>query len=160
MHYVDMGHIAIGKSHKIHLVLTDKFSKLILRINRNSFRIGFSGQLGRIKPPGNIRNLSCSKCQNPVSWILLKIDIEIMKISAGGSHTCAVLDTGGVRCWGFAGSGQLGYGTTSAVGDNETPASVGGRSRSYVSLRVEIVKSCDTLSPVKLTGAKRGQSSL
>jgi len=48
-------------------------------------------------------------------------------ISAGGAHTCAVLDDGSVRCWGFAFDGQLGYNSKSGVGDGagKTPASVG-----------------------------------
>ena len=45
-------------------------------------------------------------------------------ISAGGAHTCAVLDNGKLRCWGNGGSGQLGRGNTEDVGDNETPGSV------------------------------------
>jgi alpha-tubulin suppressor-like RCC1 family protein len=35
-----------------------------------------------------------------------------MSIAAGERHTCAVLNTGGVRCWGYNGTGQLGDGTT------------------------------------------------
>ena len=46
-------------------------------------------------------------------------------ISVGGSHTCALLDDGSVRCWGFGGNGRLGYGNTDSIGDNETPGSVG-----------------------------------
>ena len=46
-------------------------------------------------------------------------------ISAGGGHTCAVLDDGSVRCWGFGGDGRLGYGNRQAIGDDETPASAG-----------------------------------
>lgn len=46
-------------------------------------------------------------------------------IGAGGWHTCAVLDDGSVRCWGQGDQGQLGYGSTSTVGDDETPGSVG-----------------------------------
>ncbi len=45
-------------------------------------------------------------------------------ISAGADHTCAVLDNGRVRCWGYGAEGQLGYGNTNTIGDNETPASV------------------------------------
>ncbi|WP_217914233.1 DUF11 domain-containing protein [Miltoncostaea marina] len=48
-------------------------------------------------------------------------------ISAGEAHSCAILDTGAVRCWGFGGNGRLGYGSTDAIADEagETPASAG-----------------------------------
>jgi hypothetical protein len=47
-------------------------------------------------------------------------------ISAGEAHTCAILDTGAVRCWGFGGNGRLGNDDTDSIGDGagETPASV------------------------------------
>jgi cysteine-rich repeat protein len=47
------------------------------------------------------------------------------QITAGGNHTCAVLDDGRVICWGQANSGQLGYGSPNNVGDNEAPVSAG-----------------------------------
>ncbi|RYE92725.1 MAG: chromosome condensation regulator, partial [Myxococcales bacterium] len=46
-------------------------------------------------------------------------------LAAGGTHTCAVLTTGAVRCWGETKHGPLGYGTFDRIGDDETPASVG-----------------------------------
>ena len=45
-------------------------------------------------------------------------------VTAGEAHSCAVLDDGSVRCWGYAGQGQLGYGNEQTLGDNEAPGSV------------------------------------
>lgn len=49
----------------------------------------------------------------------------VVDLAAGRSHTCAVLDDGGLRCWGSASQGELGQGRTMTVGDDETPASTG-----------------------------------
>jgi alpha-tubulin suppressor-like RCC1 family protein len=49
----------------------------------------------------------------------------VVQITAGGQHTCALLDDGGVRCWGTAFRGVLGYSNLANIGDNETPADVG-----------------------------------
>ena len=53
-------------------------------------------------------------------------------IAAGGNHTCAILDTGAVKCWGENGSGQLGQGNTAdrgdgpgEMGDNLAPIDLG-----------------------------------
>lgn len=49
----------------------------------------------------------------------------VRQIAAGGAHTCALLTTGSVRCWGDGTGGRLGYGDTVSIGDTETPASAG-----------------------------------
>ena len=47
------------------------------------------------------------------------------QISAGAEHTCAVLKSGAVRCWGSGRDGRLGYGNKEDVGDNELPEAAG-----------------------------------
>lgn len=44
-------------------------------------------------------------------------------VTAGGSHTCAILESGGIKCWGDNSSGQLGYGDTLPRGS--TPDQMG-----------------------------------
>jgi alpha-tubulin suppressor-like RCC1 family protein len=41
----------------------------------------------------------------------------VSQIATGHSHTCAILASGGLRCWGDGGDGRLGYGNTDNVGD-------------------------------------------
>jgi alpha-tubulin suppressor-like RCC1 family protein len=52
--------------------------------------------------------------------------VTVVQIAAGGFHTCALLSDASVKCWGDGGSGELGYGNTHNVGDDELPSSVGG----------------------------------
>lgn len=62
-------------------------------------------------------------------WVWSAGDVDVgglvQDITAGASHTCALLTTGKVRCWGQGAYGQLGYGNTTTIGDNETPATAG-----------------------------------
>jgi alpha-tubulin suppressor-like RCC1 family protein len=51
--------------------------------------------------------------------------VNVIQVSAGRSHTCALLEDGAVKCWGLGFRGQLGYGNTDDIGDDENPSSVG-----------------------------------
>ncbi len=42
--------------------------------------------------------------------------VHVQQVAAG-PHSCALLDTGQVRCWGNNANGQLGYGHTNVLGD-------------------------------------------
>ncbi|HSP81198.1 MAG TPA: RTX toxin, partial [Myxococcaceae bacterium] len=50
----------------------------------------------------------------------------VLHVTTGASFTCALLDTGAVRCWGLNASGQLGQGHTEDLGDDELPSTVDG----------------------------------
>ena len=65
-----------------------------------------------------------------------------VSVSAGGNHSCAVLGTGGVRCWGLNDSGQLGDGTTI---NRNVPVIVSGISNA-VSVSAGSSNSCAVLA--------------
>lgn len=81
--------------------------------------LGDSGQLGH----GNTSNIG----DNEAPALVDTVDVggAVVQITAGTEHTCALLDTGEVRCWGEGDAGRLGYGNTNDIGDDETPASAG-----------------------------------
>ncbi len=82
---------------------------------------GASGQLGY----GNTSNVGDSETPDAAGPVKLGRGRRAKAISAGAAHTCALLDDGNVRCWGYGGNGRLGYGNTNTIGDAETPDAAG-----------------------------------
>jgi cysteine-rich repeat protein len=80
---------------------------------------GFSGGLGY----GNSNDIGND--ETPASAGDVNVGGPVTKITAGLFHTCALLSTGTIRCWGDNGGGQLGYGNTNDIGDNEVPSTAG-----------------------------------
>lgn len=50
---------------------------------------------------------------------------RVIDLEAGFRHTCALLDSGDVMCWGAGSGGRLGYGNQNNVGLNDVPAVAG-----------------------------------
>ena len=48
-----------------------------------------------------------------------------VRLAAGAAHTGVITHAGTVRCWGDNQYGQLGYGNTTRIGDNEAPSTAG-----------------------------------
>lgn len=63
--------------------------------------------------------------ESPASAGYVKVDAnrKVTDIAVGSVHTCAVLEDGAVKCWGYGEEGQLGHGDKKFIGDDETPAS-------------------------------------
>lgn len=64
--------------------------------------------------------------ETPASAGTVEAGRRVVGITAGNEHTCALLNTGEIRCWGSSFYGQLGYANTTTIGDNEGPSSVPG----------------------------------
>ena len=63
-------------------------------------------------------------------WRGTRTSIDVLRRPSRGSgipnrHACAVLDTGGLKCWGENWKGQLGYGDTTRRGDEAGEVSAG-----------------------------------
>ena len=81
------------------------------------------GQLGL----GNVNPVGDNEVPSSVGLVqvvppALPANTEVLQVSLGGNHGCALLGTGDIICWGANGSGQLGYGDINNTGDDETPA--------------------------------------
>jgi len=79
----------------------------------------YYGQLGY----GHKKNIGDDEFPSTAGDV--KVGGTVIQLAAGMFHTCALLSSGTVRCWGFAKYGQLGHANTNWIGDDETPASAG-----------------------------------
>ena len=67
----------------------------------------------------------------------------VTQIATGGNFTCALLSTGGIMCWGWNVSGQLGDGTTT---DSSTPTSLSTLTAGVTQIGLGGAHSCAILS--------------
>lgn len=122
---------------------------------------GFRGELGY----GNQNNVGDDELLSSIPAVSLTTapDVVAVALAAGDRHTCAILSDGTVKCWGANYNGQLGYGHTRNIGDNELPSSVDPVSITTtpglkpVALAAKLDHTCALLSDgsVKCWGANR-----
>jgi alpha-tubulin suppressor-like RCC1 family protein len=98
--------IAAGGKHTCALTSTDTV---------RCWGWGLHGQLGY----GNSYNVGDREDMVPSDAGDVEVGATVTQLALGGMHTCALLDTGAVRCWGRADDGQLGYGNTNGIGREE-----------------------------------------
>jgi len=81
---------------------------------------GANGQLGH----GGAGNIGDNEQPTAIGTVSLGSGRTAVALTAGDFHTCAVLDDGNVRCWGYGGNGRLGYGNTASIGIDQVPGAV------------------------------------
>ncbi len=129
-----VGPVKLGPGRTARAVTAGRFHTCAL-LDDGAVRcwgLGSSGQLGY----GNARNIGDDETPDAVDPV--KLGGRAIALVAGAFHTCALLDGGAVRCWGFGGNGRLGYANTNSIGDDESPDVAGpvdlGAGRSAVAL--------------------------
>jgi alpha-tubulin suppressor-like RCC1 family protein len=115
--------IAVGGDHACALLLQGSMHCW----GRND-----SGQLGY----RNTNNFGDQPGETP-NTVVVAI-ANIVQVSLGSEHTCVITvfnTSNKVRCWGEGFRGQLGYGNTKNIGDNELPTDVG-----FVNIGADVVQ--------------------
>jgi alpha-tubulin suppressor-like RCC1 family protein len=104
--------IAAGLEHTCALLTTGE----VLCWGKND-----KGQLGQGDP--DLDDVGVDQLPSEVPVVDLGGDA--VAVTAGGEHTCALLENRRIVCWGFNTDGRLGYGHTNQIGDNEPPSDAG-----------------------------------
>jgi alpha-tubulin suppressor-like RCC1 family protein len=90
---------------------------------------------------GKLGDGTFTSSTSPVS--VVGLGSGVMAISVGDQHTCALLNTGAVRCWGQNDLGQLGNGNTM---DSNSPVAVSGLAGGVSGIGLGALHSCAVLA--------------
>ena len=117
----DAGDVALGGPVTQITVNHDHACALLGNGDVRCWGFGLYGRLGY----GNTSNVGGSDDNLPANVGPVALGGSAIKVSAGGRHTCALMEGGTLRCWGSGADGQLGYGNHTTIGDNEQPIVAG-----------------------------------
>jgi alpha-tubulin suppressor-like RCC1 family protein len=112
-------------------------------------------EAGRVKCWGRNRNYQLGDGTRKNRYTpgrVSNLERDVTSIAAGLWHTCALMDAGGVKCWGYGAYGQLGDGTTVS---RRTPVDVVGLHGGAVAITAGHAQTCALMDTggVKCWGA-------
>ena len=119
----NMGPVNLGPGRTAKAISAGQFHTCAI-LDNNTVRCWGTAASGRLGY-GNPESIGDNETPDAAGPVDLGPGRTAKAITAGGEHTCAVLDDDSVRCWGFGAFGQLGYASRASIGDDETPRSVG-----------------------------------
>jgi alpha-tubulin suppressor-like RCC1 family protein len=119
--------VTVGGLGDVSSQLTTGLNHTCARLSSGSIRCWGKndfGQLGYGDNTGTMGNIGDAEPIDSFGYVNVGSP-NAVKVVAGANHTCAILDTGNVRCWGEGAYGKLGYGNTNNIGDDEHPFTKG-----------------------------------
>ncbi len=143
--------IDLGSSRTATQIAIGEFHACALLDNGRVKCWGYNafGQLGLVATDD--RGDEANEMGNALPAIDLGTSRTATQIALGSFHSCALLDNGGVKCWGGNASGQLGQGDTNTRGDgpnelgDRLPAINLGSGRTATQLALGSAHSCALL---------------
>ncbi|ACY13690.1 RCC1 domain-containing protein [Haliangium ochraceum] len=104
----------------------------VLLKNNNRLRCwghGGEGRLGYGFRPSNNLYVGDQPSEIPINLLDVPTGADVTDVIAGSQHTCALLSSGDLKCWGEGSGGVLGYGNSSdRSGPDEESVGLGGAS--------------------------------
>jgi hypothetical protein len=86
VHDVEMGDVGVGEPDLVHAVLADQRLELLFGANGDTVRIERSGQLGRVRPPLDVRDLRGGKGHDLAGLVAAKQRVEVVKVPPRRTH--------------------------------------------------------------------------
>jgi len=75
-----------AKKNHVNVEFCNQPWQVFFGINGDALWVSVAGEFRRVRSPFNSRDLSRSESHNFKVSVISEIDIEVMKISAGGTH--------------------------------------------------------------------------
>jgi len=100
--------VDLGADRKATAITVSGGNSACALLDNGDVKCWGSNEHGQLGTDGGDRGDEAGEMGDALHAIELGAGRKAVAISAGGNHTCAVLDSGSVKCWGSGADGQLG----------------------------------------------------